>query len=152
MGGEGKIITGMGDGFKAEEHPWCQHYHRKDLHDRRGVELEGGRKALCAGFFKQRGKQQHHGEEENYGKEGVQVFFETAAVSGEQAKSHDDQPGGGNLTEVDIKVGDGVEIPPRENIAEQEPGQQDIGRGIGPEDGKIGDNEYPGSQKSVVVP
>ena len=79
------------------------------------------------------------------------MLFERAAVAGEQAKENEYSPGDGYLAKVNIEIRNGIKITPGEKISQQEAGQQYIGGGIGPENGKIGNEQNPGGQKSVVA-
>ena len=79
------------------------------------------------------------------------MLLEDAAIAGEQAKEDKYCPGYGYLPEVDVKIGKGVEITPFKNIAQQETRQQHGGRGIGPENGQIGNEQNPCRQKGMVA-
>ena len=146
-----KIIAGMRNGLKTEKHPGSQHAHGQDLRDGGCIRLEQGIKNFCTGLLKERRKQNHHSEQENYCQNGVQMFIQAAAVADEQTKEEENCPGGGNLAKINIKIGDGVKIAPFKNIAQKVAGQKHIGGGVGPENRHIGDEQNPRRQKSMVA-
>ena len=74
-----------------------------------------------------------------------------APICREKGKCDKYGPGGNHFASINIKAGHLIVEAPLQNITKKEAYQDNYSGRIGPDNGQIGDNECPGSQKGMVM-
>ena len=141
----------MTDGFKAHEGPGGQGEYGERTAQRgvvRGKSRFQRRPAAAVGHG--RDEAQDHADQQPDGRNDLHPHGDAPAQA-EQRRDPQRRHGQQNLAQIDAEARDLIVKAKLERIAQQRPRDQRKRRGIGPDDGDIGQYQEPRAQKAVVV-
>ena len=142
----------MGDGFKAHKGPGGQGKNREHPAEGAVGGGIGGREDTlpAAEFYGGGRKAEHHPGEKDDGHNDLRSLG-CLAPEAQQRRDHERAHGQQDLAEVDVVARDHVMKAELEHRAQERARNERQGRGVGPDDGHIGDDEEPRAHKAVVV-
>ena len=151
--GKPEFLRRVGDGLKADECPRRKCHHEENLSQRVALCREGRSKALQTSFMAShsRRKAQENAEQEKHCKRGLQHARQIFPSHAEQSDQNQRKNGQQRFSEINIISDHLVMEAHLKNVAQYLLGNQGKSRGIGPDDGNIGQAQEPCIKESMII-
>ena len=149
--GEAVFSCHMGHRFKPHKSPWSQRHDAEDTHAGRFRIRKSGRQSGSSALCQSQQEAGNHAKEQHKGEDRVDAPLDLFLAEGDHAKQEHNTDGCKNLPKVNIVARHLIVEAKGQRISEHLPEDQDKRRGIGPNQGGIGDPQKPAAEKTVVV-